>query len=121
MVTPTHIVPEWYFLPFYAILRSVPNKTFGVILLLAAIIVLLLLPLFGRSFVRSFTFRPLYKILFWFFFMDCVLLGWIGGKPIEYPFYEFGQFFTFFYFSYFLCFFPLIQYIEYCMIKKGVK
>jgi ubiquinol-cytochrome c reductase cytochrome b subunit len=120
MVTPTHIVPEWYFLPFYAILRSVPNKTFGVVLLLAAIIVLLVLPLFGRSFIRSFVFRPIYKVFFWFFFMDCILLGWIGGKPIEYPFYEFGQFFTFFYFSYFLFFFPVIQYLEYCMLRTRV-
>lgn len=118
MVTPTHIVPEWYFLPFYAILRSVPNKTFGVVLLLASILVLIILPFFGSAQIRSFTFRPLYKFLFWFFVVNCLLLGWIGGKPIESPYYELGQFFTIFYFSYFLFLLPQLQRLEFKILKN---
>ena len=121
MVTPTHIVPEWYFLPFYAILRSVPEKRLGVILLLLAIIILAVLPFFGRAFLRSSMFRPFYKILFWFFFFDTLLLGWIGGKPIETPYYELGQFFTVFYFSYFFIFLPFFQYLEYIILLKNSK
>ncbi len=121
MVTPTHIVPEWYFLPFYAILRSVPEKRLGVILLLLAIIILAVLPFFGRAFLRSSMFRPFYKILFWFFFFDSLLLGWIGGKPIETPYYELGQVFTVFYFSYFFIFLPFFQYLEYIILLKNSK
>lgn len=121
MVTPTHIVPEWYFLPFYAILRSVPEKRLGVVLLLLAIIILAVLPFFGRAFLRSSMFRPFYKILFWFFFFDTLLLGWIGGKPIETPYYELGQFFTIFYFSYFFIFLPFFQYLEYIILLKNSK
>ncbi len=121
MVTPTHIVPEWYFLPFYAILRSVPEKRLGVILLLLAIIILAVLPFFGRAFLRSSMFRPFYKILFWFFFFDTLLLGWIGGKPIETPYYELGQVFTIFYFSYFFIFLPFFQYLEYIILLKNSK
>lgn len=112
MVTPTHIVPEWYFLPFYAILRSVPSKGGGVILLLAAILILLALPFYSTSKIRSTAFRSIYKIFFWFFFADCLILGWIGGKSIETPFYEIGQFATFFYFFYLLILIPFITYIE---------
>jgi quinol-cytochrome oxidoreductase complex cytochrome b subunit len=102
--TPEHIVPEWYFLPFYAILRSVPNKFAGVVLLLAAITVLFLLPFIIKPTNRSPLFRPIFRILFWFFFFDCLLLGYIGGLPIEYPFYQIGQLATVLYFS----FFPLV-------------
>ena len=118
MVTPTHIVPEWYFLPFYAILRSVPNKALGVVLLMASIFILIVLPFYGRSAIRSNSFRPFYKILFWFFVADCLLLGWIGGKPIEAPFYALGQYFTVFYFAYFLIFLPNLQKIEYTLLQK---
>lgn len=118
MVTPTHIVPEWYFLPFYAILRSVPNKRLGVVLLLSAILILVVLPFFGKGFIRSHTFRPFYKIMFWFFFFDCLLLGWIGGKPIETPYYELGQIFTLFYFGYFILFIPFLQRLEYTIFFK---
>jgi ubiquinol-cytochrome c reductase cytochrome b subunit len=118
MVTPTHIVPEWYFLPFYAILRSVPNKRLGVVLLLAAILILLILPFFGKGIIRSNSFRPFYKVIFWFFFFDCLLLGWIGGKPIETPYYELGQFFTLFYFGYFIFFIPFFQKLEYYKLFK---
>ena len=106
LVTPSHIVPEWYFLPFYAILRSVPNKLLGVILLLASLIILFFLPLFISYEIRSSNFRPLYKFLFWFFFFNCLILGWIGSKDIISPFYEIGQCSTIFYFGYFLIILP---------------
>ena len=81
MVTPAHIVPEWYFLPFYAILRAIPDKLFGVLAMFAAIGVLFILPWLDRSPVRSATFRPIYKVMFWVFLFDCVALTWLGAKP----------------------------------------
>jgi len=111
--TPAHIVPEWYFLPFYAILRSVPNKLFGVILLVLAIIVLLLFPFFiNNATTRATAFRPIFKILFWIFFVNCFILGWIGGKPIEYPYYTIGVISTFFYFSYFMLLIPFMHQLD---------
>lgn len=112
-VTPAHIVPEWYFLPFYAILRSVPNKLVGVILLVAAIVVLLVFPfLISESTVRSTAFRPFFKWFFWFFLVDCFVLGWIGGKPIEYPYYTIGVIATVFYFFYLLFIIPFIHTVD---------
>lgn len=112
MVTPSHIVPEWYFLPFYAILRSVPNKLGGVLLLLGSIFVLLLLPFYAVSKVRSAAFRSFYKISFWFFLSNCLILGWIGGKSVEEPFYTIGQLATFSYFWFLLFFIPFILFLE---------
>jgi quinol-cytochrome oxidoreductase complex cytochrome b subunit len=112
LVTPTHIVPEWYFLPYYAILRSVPDKAGGITLLLLSIVMLVLLPQLSNCVVRSGYFRPFYKLFFWFFLVNCLILGWIGGKPIESPFYEIGQFSTIFYFGYFLFILPLISFFE---------
>lgn len=90
-VTPTHIVPEWYFLPFYAILRAVPNKLVGVILLVLAVVVLLVFPILAsNTTVRSTSFRPVFRVFFWLFVVDCLVLGWIGGKPIEHPYYIIG-------------------------------
>ena len=112
MVTPAHIVPEWYFLPFYAILRSVPNKLGGVVLLLLSIIALAFLPFVVKSKIRSSAFRSINKIFFWIFFANCLILGWIGGKSIEPPFYLIGQLATFFYFFYLLILIPFIIYLE---------
>ncbi|MCL4145280.1 UNVERIFIED_CONTAM: hypothetical protein GTU68_017265 [Idotea baltica] len=107
MVTPPHIVPEWYFLPFYAILRSIPNKLGGVVAMLGAIVILFFLPFFIKASVRSSAFRPIYRLLFWIFFYNSLLLAWIGGNPIKYPFYELGQICTSIYFLYFLILLPL--------------
>lgn len=98
IVTPPHIVPEWYFLPFYAILRSIPDKLFGVLALLASILVLAFFPFLNNPSFRSFHFRPLSKILFSFFVLFAFMLGWIGAKPIEYPFLFLGQLLSFLYF-----------------------
>jgi quinol-cytochrome oxidoreductase complex cytochrome b subunit len=118
MVTPPHIVPEWYFLPFYAILRSVPNKLGGVLLMLAAILGLLLLPILGKSDIRSGMFRPFYKFFFWLFVVDCFLLGWVGASPVRYPFLELGQLCTLYYFIYLIILVPFICYIEKVLWKE---
>ena len=112
LVTPNHIVPEWYFLPFYAILRAVPFKLFGFILLISAIIVLLIFPFFCNFEITSGYLRPMYRKFFWIFFFDCLLLGWIGGKVIEEPFYILGQLCTIYYFCHFLIILPILGYIE---------
>jgi ubiquinol-cytochrome c reductase cytochrome b subunit len=111
-VTPTHIVPEWYFLPFYGILRSVPNKTGGILLLIFALIVLSCLPLIHKPLLRSSVFRPVYVIFLYFFFAAWILLGWSGSKPIAYPYYEICQFSTLYYFLFFLVLTPFILIFE---------
>ena len=104
MVTPAHIVPEWYFLPFYAILRAVPDKLFGVLAMFAAIGVLFILPWLDRSPVRSATFRPIYKIMFWVFLVDCVALTWLGAKPAEGIYVVLSRLCTAYYFFHFIIF-----------------
>jgi ubiquinol-cytochrome c reductase cytochrome b subunit len=79
MVTPPHIVPEWYFLPFYAILRSIPNKLLGVIAMFGAILIQFLLPWIDRSKVRSGNYRPMFRVFFWVFLADCIVLGIVGA------------------------------------------
>jgi ubiquinol-cytochrome c reductase cytochrome b subunit len=111
MVTPVHIVPEWYFLPFYAILRSIPDKLGGVVAMFLSIVILVFLPFLNISRIRSSTFRPFYKIFFWFFLVDCVILGWIGGNVVETPFIEIGRFATFFYFLFFVLL-PFFSFLE---------
>ena len=120
LVTPAHIVPEWYFLPFYAILRAVPNKLFGVLLLLSSILVLLVFPFLIKTNINTGFLRPLYQKFFWLFFFDSILLGWIGGKAIEEPFYTLGQIFTIFYFVYFLFILPSLALFEEIVYKKNV-
>jgi len=112
MVTPTHIVPEWYFLPFYAILRSIPHKLGGVIAMFAALLVLLLLPYLNTSEIRSSSFRPLHRQFFWLLVLDYFILGWIGGCAPETPYLEIGQIATFFYFFYFLFIIPVLGLLE---------
>ena len=117
LVTPTHIVPEWYFLPFYAILRAIPDKLGGVIAMVSAILILLILPFVHTSYIRSSSFRPIQKKIFWLFVADVILLGWLGGQPVEDPYIFVGQMATIFYFSYFLILTPVIGYLENILIK----
>jgi ubiquinol-cytochrome c reductase cytochrome b subunit len=117
MVTPAHIVPEWYFLPFYAILRSIPDKLGGVIAMFGAIVVLFLIPFINQSEVRSSTFRPIYRKLFWFLFADFLILGWIGQKVVESPYIEVGQIATVLYFLFFCVILPGLGVLESAMIK----
>jgi len=118
LVTPPHIVPEWYFLPFYAILRSIPDKLGGVVAMISAILVLLLLPIINTSEIRSSKFRPIFGIAYWFLVSDFLLLGWIGQKPVEAPYIEIGMVATFFYFLFLLVLVPLIGLLEQNLIKQ---
>nr|YP_010620172.1 Apocytochrome b [Gredgaria maugeana]WAX04208.1 Apocytochrome b [Gredgaria maugeana] len=119
MVTPTHIVPEWYFLPFYAILRSIPHKLGGVIAMLFSILILAGLPWLHSTEIRSSRFRPLYKFFYWTFISCCLLLGWIGGMPVEDPFIVIGQILSLYYFVYFLFIIPILGWIELILLNKN--
>jgi len=110
--TPQHIVPEWYFLPFYAILRSVPDKLIGVLAMFAAIGVLFLLPWLDRSKVRSGVFRPIFKVTFWFLVVDCLVLGYVGANPPEGFLVWLGRIATLYYFFHFVILLPLLSKIE---------
>jgi len=112
MVTPEHIVPEWYFLPAYAILRSIPNKLLGVLALFAAILVLFVLPFVNTSVVRSTLYRPLHQTFFWLLVADYILLGYLGQQVPESPFIEIGQVASVYYFAYFLFIIPSLGRIE---------
>lgn len=112
MVTPAHIVPEWYFLPAYAILRSIPNKLIGVIALFASLLVLLALPLVNTSEVRSSLYRPLHKVFFWLLVADYLVLGYLGQQVPESPFIEIGQLASIYYFAYFLVIIPVLGRLE---------
>jgi ubiquinol-cytochrome c reductase cytochrome b subunit len=83
LVTPAHIVPEWYLLPFYAILRSVPDKLLGVVAMLSAILILAALPWLDTSKIRSAVFRPLYKQFYWILVADVLILRLCGAMPAE--------------------------------------
>lgn len=111
-VTPAHIVPEWYFLPFYAILRAVPNKLLGVVAMFGSIIVLALVPWLDTSKVRSANYRPLYRQFFWVFVAVCILLGWLGAKPPEGGYVVVAQLATIYYFAHFLIIMPLLGLLE---------
>src|SRR5262245_3510403 len=111
-VTPTHIVPEWYYLPFYAILRAVPNKLLGVIALAASMLVLAFLPWLDTSRIRSGRFRPLFRQFFWAFVAVCVLLGWLGSKPAEGWYVIAARILTIYYFAHFLVILPVLGLVE---------
>ncbi len=112
LITPTHIVPEWYFLPFYAILRSIPDKLGGVLLLLFSIISIFLLPVLFKTNLTSLANRPFSRYAFFVFLVTCLLLGWIGSQAAEYPFTYVGMAATFIYFAYFYIYGPACIYIE---------
>ena len=112
LVTPPHIVPEWYFLPFYAILRSIPDKLGGVVAMVSAILILLILPIINTSEVRSSKFRPIFSVAYWFLVSDFILLGWVGQKPVESPFIEIGMGATVFYFFFLAVLLPVIGLLE---------
>jgi ubiquinol-cytochrome c reductase cytochrome b subunit len=116
MQTPSAIVPEWYLLPFYAILRSIPNKLLGVIAMFSAIFIILILPLADLGKSRGIQFRPLSKIIFWIFVTNFLILLQLGAKHVESPFIEFGQISTILYFSHFIIFIPVISIIENTLI-----
>jgi ubiquinol-cytochrome c reductase cytochrome b subunit len=117
--TPEDIVPEWYFLPFYAILRSIPNKLFGVIALFGSLLTLFVIPWLDTSSVRSTRFRPLYKQFFWMLFADCLILGYVGSQPVDaflfntpVPLVWLGRIATLYYFLHFWIVMPLVGLLE---------
>ena len=112
MVTPPHIVPEWYFLPFYAILRAIPSKLGGVIAMFGAIAVLFALPWLDSSKVKSASYRPKFKIFYWLFIFDVILLGYIGGNPPEGWYIAVGRVATFYYFVHFFFIIPILAKYE---------
>jgi ubiquinol-cytochrome c reductase cytochrome b/c1 subunit len=110
--TPPHIVPEWYFLPFYAILRAIPNKLLGVIALFSAIAVLFFVPWLDTSRVRSATYRPIYRQFFWIFVLVSIGLGYLGSQPPEGGYVVAARILTAYYFIHFLIVLPIIGLIE---------
>jgi quinol-cytochrome oxidoreductase complex cytochrome b subunit len=112
MQTPAHVVPEWYFLPYYAILRSIPHKTLGILAMLGSLFVLFLIPFINTSLIRNTTYRPLFKICFWIFIADFVVLTWVGQKPVKDYFVLTGQIATFYYFLFFIFLVPVVGRVE---------
>ena len=112
MLTPAHIVPEWYLLPFYAILRAVPDKLMGVLLMFGSIVVLFFLPWLDTMKVKSARYRPLYKIFFLLFVIFCLLLGYLGAKPPEGIYLFLSRVSTIYYFAFFLVIMPILSRIE---------
>jgi ubiquinol-cytochrome c reductase cytochrome b subunit len=117
--TPAHIVPEWYFWPFYAILRAftvnflwVPAKLWGVTAMFASIALLFILPWLDNSPVRSANYRPLYRIFFWVLVVDVLILGLCGMKPAEEPWVRLSQLAAAYYFAHFLIILPIVSRIE---------
>ncbi len=112
MSTPAHIVPEWYFLPFYAILRAIPNKLGGVVAMFLSILILIVIPWLDRSKVRSCKYRPVWKWFVVLFVIDCFILGWVGANPAEAPYTTIGQIGTAYYFGFFIILMPLVGKLE---------
>jgi ubiquinol-cytochrome c reductase cytochrome b/c1 subunit len=112
LVTPAHIVPEWYYLPFYAILRAIPNKLVGVCALFGAIIILAFLPWLDTSRVRSGKYRPVFKVFFWAFVLCCLGLGYLGAQPPEGGYTLAAQLLAIYYFGFFLVILPVLGIFE---------
>src|ERR671912_1152422 len=116
--TPAHIVPEWYFLPFYAILKSftvdfiLPAKLWGVLAMFASILLLFFLPWLDKSPVRSGSYRPTFRIFFWILVVDVLILGWMCGLPAEEPYVMISQVATIYYFAHFLIILPVLSIVE---------
>jgi len=113
LVTPAHIVPEWYFTPFYAILRACPNKLGGVISMAAALLILFVLPFYRITWrTTPSALSPFYKFAFWCFFFIFLTLLYLGGQAAAAPFVMCSKIFTFLYFGYFIFILPVLGYIE---------
>jgi len=112
LVTPAHIVPEWYFLPFYAILRAIPNKVGGVVAMFLSILILIFLPFLDRSVVKGPHFKFVLQFFFIIFVLNFIFLGFLGGSPAEEPFIFFSRASSFFYFFYFIIIIPVFTTLE---------
>ncbi|HKZ97506.1 MAG TPA: cytochrome b N-terminal domain-containing protein [Hyphomicrobiaceae bacterium] len=112
LVTPPHIVPEWYFLPFYAILRAIPSKLGGVVAMFGSIAILVFVPWLDTSRVRSAKYRPVYRWFFWLLVITCLALGYLGAKPPEGAYVYWARVFTAYYFVHFLVVMPVVGILE---------
>ena len=112
MHTPAHVVPEWYFLPYYAILRSIPHKAGGIIAMLGSLLVLFIIPFINTSEIRNTTYRPLFKVFFWLFIADFVVLTWAGQKPVRDAYIQTGAIATAYYFLFFFIAIPVVGKVE---------
>ena len=112
LATPAHVVPEWYLLPFYAMLRAIPNKLMGVIVLFSAIVVLAVIPWLDRSPVKSAKYRPAYRFFFWVFVLICIGLGYLGSQEPTEGLALIARIFTFGYFAFFLIIMPVLSFTE---------
>jgi len=121
MSTPASIVPEWYLLPYYAILRSIPNKLLGVLAMFGSLLILLILPIVDVSRQRGNQFRPAMKVAFWFFVFNFFILMWIGSQHPNEPFVFIGQVSTFFYFAWFVFIVPVIGLVENTLIDLATE
>lgn len=120
LVTPRRIAPEWYFLPFYTILRSVPTKGAGIVAMFSSIFIFVLLPKLDLTMhSQSSFFKLIYNVFFWLFLLNFLFLGYLGTKPIMYPFYISGQICTFFHFFLFFVCFILIPALEQFLLKSS--
>ena len=120
MRTPAHVVPEWYFLPYYAILRSIPHKTGGILAMLGSLLVLFLIPFISTSEPKNTTDRPIFKIFFWIFISDILVLTWVGQKPVRDAYILTGQISTIYYFFFFMVMISAAGIIENCIIAFKV-
>lgn len=119
--TPRHVVPEWYFLPFYAILRSIPHKTGGILAMFGSILVLFLIPFTSVSTIRNITYKIIFKFFFWLFVVDCLVLLWVGAANIEYKRYLFiGQAATICYYIFFIFILPVVSEFDKYFIDVNV-
>lgn len=112
LVTPAHIVPEWYFSPLYGILRSILNKTYGIIIMFVSLLVLFILPFVDKSLIKNKTFKPFNRTLFWFFSFNFLFLGYLGSQAPVYPYIEFGVICSHFHLLYFFLLIPLSVFFE---------
>jgi ubiquinol-cytochrome c reductase cytochrome b subunit len=122
IVTPTHIVPEWYLLPFYSILRSILDKTYGIVIMFVSIFVLFILPYVDKSFLRNKAFKPLSRVFFWFFFLNFVFLGYLGSQTPVSPYIEIGLMCGHIHLFYFFFIIPinvLFEHIFYLFLYKN--
>lgn len=117
IITPSHIKPEWYFLFAYSILRSIPNKLGGVIILLMSIFILFFLPLINNNKIKNLKFYPINKFFYWIFINVFIILTWLGIQVIEYPYIDLNNIFTILYFGYYIFSFIINNLFD-CIINK---
>jgi ubiquinol-cytochrome c reductase cytochrome b subunit len=120
MITPKHIIPEFYFLPFYAILRAVPNKLLGVIVMFSSLLILFLLPFLGTVKVKGYKFSKLGQFFYWCFVSNFIFLGWLGSCVVEQPYIILSQVSTIFYFSYFFIILPFLGLVEIPKVTRKI-